>query len=375
MARKKAPWPPRIYWHRPSNRDRIRWEGRDYYLGEHGSPEAAAEYRRLCVQLAQQSTISPSVEGITVAEVVALWRAEEAPRYDPAGREAQQFAYTVPPLLRLFGTLPAADFGPRQLAAVRDAMAAGSWQTEEERAEAATRGYPAAWSARVVNRRIVRIRTIWRWAEQRELVPAGRWATLGTVPGIRSTDPRAIHHPSTRPATMTEVKTVCRRLHPIGRAMVLLQWWTGCRSGEARQMRAGEVDTTGPVWIYRPGRHKSAHRGQPRAIPIGPRGRAVLAPFLRGLAPGDYVFSPPGRSRSRCYSDSGYAQLVRRAAIQAGLPGWHPYQMRHAAKMRFTRAAGLDTARAVLGQKSVHTTELYGGLDLEAARQAAEKFG
>jgi site-specific recombinase XerC len=37
----------------------------------------------------------------------------------------------------------------------------------------------------------------------------------------------------------------------------------------------------------------------------------------------------------------------------------HPYQLRHGAKQRITRSSGLDAARAVLGQQSIGTTNLY----------------
>ena len=45
------------------------------------------------------------------------------------------------------------------------------------------------------------------------------------------------------------------------------------------------------IWVYRPHAHKNEHRGKPRAIAIGPKGRAVLDRFTP-TDPADYYFSP-----------------------------------------------------------------------------------
>ncbi len=49
---------------------------------------------------------------------------------------------------------------------------------------------------------------------------------------------------------------------------------------------------------------------------------------------------------------------------------------RHAARLRFSRAVGIDGARAALGQRSLDTTLLYGASgDAELAIDAARKVG
>src|SRR5437762_8652985 len=55
---------------------------------------------------------------------------------------------------------------------------------------------------------------------------------------------------------------------------------------------------TGKVWLYRPGsdqgpagKHKTAWRGHQRVIPIGPRGQAILRPYLKTDLSA-YLFSP-----------------------------------------------------------------------------------
>jgi integrase len=165
---------------------------------------------------------------------------------------------------------------------------------------------------------------------------------------------------------------VLRRVEPVPQAMLLLQWWAGMRSGEARLMRLCEIDRIGPVWIYRPSEHKNAWRGQERNIPLGPKCQAVLGRFVRHAADRAYLF-PPGRgARTDHYTPFTYAQVVRRAAEAAGVPGFHPYRLRHAARLRITRERGLDAARAILGHKSLGTTNAYAaGIDLQTAVDAA----
>jgi integrase len=168
------------------------------------------------------------------------------------------------------------------------------------------------------------------------------------------------------------------------------------RSAEVRLMRAGEVDTAGDVWLYRPPRHKTAHRGQGRTVALGPKARAVLAPWLaRALASPQgaeaFVFPPePGRRRGgkgnarsprppydhrRCYSDESYPRCVARAAEAAGCPGVHPYLTRHAAANRIRRLAGADAARAVLGQRHIGTLEHYGSVDAAHAADVQRRLG
>ena len=70
-----------------------------------------------------------------------------------------------------------------------------------------------------------------------------------------------------------------------------------------------------------------------------------------------------------------YDNVIWRACRKAGVR-LQPYGGRHATKDRVTRAAGLDAARAVLGQSSLGTTNDYGSqLDLETAARVAARLG
>jgi hypothetical protein len=71
--------------------------------------------------------------------------------------------------------------------------------------------------------------------------------------------------------------------------MVEVQRLTGMRLDEIYQSRACDIDYTGRDWIYTPASHKTKHRSKPCVIPIGPKAKAVLEPWVD--RPGD-LFSP-----------------------------------------------------------------------------------
>ena len=69
------------------------------------------------------------------------------------------------------------------------------------------------------------------------------------------------------------------------RVMVQLQRLTGMRPGEVCGFSFAEVDRGAELWVYRPSQHKTAHRGKPRAIPLGPKARTLLQAFVQGDHP------------------------------------------------------------------------------------------
>lgn len=357
MARKKQ-WPPRPHPHRASGQERVRIGTRDYYLGPIGSEKARRNYAELIARLADRPADEPVLSRkreLTVAEVVERHRLDAQARYSREGREASQFRWAAEPLLHLFAELPVARLGVQQLDSVRDEMI--------------RRG----WSRGVINRRIIRLRTLWRWAEQKGLAPPGSWNALRALAPLPRNDQRVKTLPARQPCTWADLARVCRLANPTIRAMLVFGWFTGARPGEIRSLTVGDIDTSGEVWLATLGKHKNAHRGQVRVVAVGPRCQGVLRRFLEGKKPDEPVFpSGPGRH----YSSESFSRAVARARQRAGVEGLHPYQSRHAYKQRVTRELGLDFARAGLGQANLSTTDKYAaGGDLTLAIEAAKRCG
>jgi integrase len=87
-----------------------------------------------------------------------------------------------------------------------------------------------------------------------------------------------------------------------------------------------------------------------------------------------------GRRRRKCrlgqhYAVCSYALAITRACDKAGVPHWHPHQLRHAKATEIRREAGLDAARAVLGHRSPNVTEVYAELDLGKAVEVMARLG
>lgn len=73
-AKLKSPTPPALRHHKPSGRARVRIDGRDIYLGIHGSPEATTAYHRLIAEWASCGYRLPiAPDEITIDEVIARY--------------------------------------------------------------------------------------------------------------------------------------------------------------------------------------------------------------------------------------------------------------------------------------------------------------
>jgi integrase len=162
----------------------------------------------------------------------------------------------------LYGHTPAASFGPLALKAVRERFVA------------------AGGCRRSVNQQIERVRRIFKWAASEELVPAGVFQALATVVGLQRGRTQARETEPVRPVDDAVVDATLPFLnrHVVG--LVEFQRLTGCRPGEACMVRRCDIDTGGPIWLYRPPHHKTAYRGKSRTIAIGPRAQEALREFF-----------------------------------------------------------------------------------------------
>ncbi len=184
------------------------------------------------------------------------------------------------------------------------------------------------------------------------------------------------------------------------------------RPGELVIMRAIDLDMRGQDWLYRPGSdqgkhgtHKTAYRGQDRIIFIGPQGQKIVRQWLKPDLYA-YLFSPrdtmevlrvkqrqerktkvqpsqmnrrkqkPLRKPGDRYRVGSYAVAIARGCEKAGVPHFHPHQIRHTTATKIRREVGLDGARAVLGHRSPKMfTEVYAEIDGNMAAEVMAKLG
>jgi integrase len=400
------PYPARP--HAASGQARVKWRGRQYYLGAFGSPASREKHAGLVLAAAGGSigggdgspTAGGSSDGnsITIRGLFARYAdATESQRDagDATTIELRKVTECARVCNRLYGELPAGDFRASHLEAVRVAMLVGSWMTDRERAQHDKRrpGKPHGWCRNVVNRQIVRVRTVFRWAELHGYVPDGRWHHLCALPRIAGNDRRARNTHPREPAGWEHVQPVLRAVAPCVAAMIEIQWWTGMRPSEVVRMRACDVVTVdqgdgqgdGQPWTYRLASSKSAWRGAEfvgEVVPIGPECQRVLRPWLdaarnRGGADGScYLFQPSRRRKSTGYTVASYGRAIARGCVAAGVPHFSAYQLRHSAKRRIEAELGTAAASAILRHRSLETTRRYAaGQNRELAADAARKVG
>jgi integrase len=75
------------------------------------------------------------------------------------------------------------------------------------------------------------------------------------------------------------------------------------------------------------------------------------------------------------FSDTGYAHAVAKAAARAGVPHWHPNQLRHLFATEVRRVHGLEAAQVLLGHSRADVTQVYAERDLARASAIAAMNG
>jgi integrase len=362
---------------------------RKVYLGAWGSPEAAEAYSRLCAEIdagrpvphdtAPPARVTPPavVAPPTVAGVVrqhAEWAEIHYRRKDgmPTG-EANNYRDATKPLVALFGPKPAHTFTRDDLKAVRKHMiAAGLART-------------------TVNSRVGKIVRVFKWAgdppDGPALVPDSVYSSLAILQPLQAGRTEAPETEEVKPVSEADFKATLPKVNLVVRDMLLILWHSGMRPGEVCRLKPGDVDRSAGVWLYRPGQHKTLHRGGVRIVPIGPKAQAVLLPWLdAAVALGrEYVFPPSMAGQGKgCGGRTGYQPhynrhslntAIRRACDKAGVPRWSANQLRHAAGTRARERFGLEGAQRMLGHKRASTTEIYAESSLAKAIEEAREIG
>ncbi len=193
--------------------------------------------------------------------------------------------------------------------------------------------------------------------------------------GVRDTQP-------VKAPPLADVQIVLPLMPAALRSMMELIMHTGMRPGEARIMRACDLELMRhgdeQLLCYTPSRHKTAHLGKRRRVFIAGKGHEIVQRRICTLigsslfepATEGYLFSPENDGE-RCYSYNSVHQAVRRACDRAGVK-WTPNQLRHLYATR-SRADGiqLELIGDLLGHSDVRTTQIYAEPDDRAAIDAA----
>ncbi len=387
---------PKLRHHKASGQGFVELNGWRHYLGRFERPETRQRYHDLLQtwEARGRQPLNVGPDEITVVELLSRFMKHAASYYrGPDGkvsRVVSSLRAALRPLTKFYETTPVKDFGPLKLKAVREHM------------------ITTGWSRSYVNRCVSKVRQLFRWGVENELVDAPVSQALEAVSGLKRGRCEARESKPVRPVPETDIVAVRPFLARVVAAIVDVQLYTAARPGEVCRLRPVDfIDTAGKVWTARLEMHKTAHHGRERLIYFGPQAQAVVAPFLADRPLDAFLFSPaeseierraelhekrttplscgnrPGSNRKQkpcrqpgeCYTTNTYAQAIRRACVEAGVPIWSPGRLRHNAATEIRRQFGIEAAQLLLGHAKADVTQVYAETNHLKALEVAGKVG
>lgn len=280
--------------HRASGQAVVTLDGRDIYLGPHGTKASKVEYDRIIGEWLANGRRSPVVESeLSVAELIEAYWAHAQKYYAVAAGSSSGELENIRSMLRrlrvLYGRTNAADFGPLSLKATRENMYQPTTVNDPKTGKPIAR---PGWCRTRVNAQVGRVKRMFKWAVENEMIPPSVYHGLQAVAGLRAGKTDARESEPVGPVPEVHVYAIKPHVNRQVWGMVELQLATGMRPGEVCAMRPIDIDTSGKLWVYRPEHHKTLHRGHRREIYLGPRAKATIAPFLEGRPTHAHLFSP-----------------------------------------------------------------------------------
>ena len=395
---------PKYRLHRPTGLGVVRLNGKDFYLGKHGTPESMDRYDNLIKRWLRNGRVlveekrpaddhSPlGFDEIPLVELCLRYLSYCEDYYDnPESRQAGSLGRAKQMIRRIReigGDMAATEFGPVKLEELQALLVK----------EKLARSY--------INNLTETARDMFRWGVTKELIPESTWRALTAVRNLRKGKTRAREPEPVMAVDDAVVNATIPRLPPVVVDMVRLQRLTGARPGEIVIMRPCDIERRGEIWFYTPSRHKTEHHGKSRVIAIGPKGQAILTSYL-DREPDAYCFSPaeseklrhidmrrrrqspvqpsqrgdarrakdPKRPPAKRYTTASYRRAVRRASFTAGVEWWSPNRLRHSAATEIEELFTLEDSQAVLGHSNPNTTRRYSEAQKARAAEIMKKLG
>ena len=133
----------------------------------------------------------------------------------------------------------------------------------------------------LINKDVNRIKGMFRWAVEQELLPVSVHQALRAVAGLRQGRSEAKEVEPVEPVAEEDVAKTLPHLSAQVASMVRLQLLTGARPGEVVMMRPGDITPSRrDLWVYRPESHKTEHFDRGRLIVLAPRAQEIVRPWL-----------------------------------------------------------------------------------------------
>ncbi len=303
--------------------------------------------------------------GLTVRELVARLNAHAATYYvkpdgSPTG-EAKNVAYALGFLETAAGDLPIAQLTKDHLKAVVELMRPHC-------------------SRKTCNANLQRIRRMFTWASGEGLIPDSVTIAAKMLPNLPAFRSGAAEYDPIAAVPLSDVRRTVERMPQPYADMVRLQWWSGLRPGEVRGLRLSQVQPgENDCFTLEFGiNHKTGWRGKTKTVHLGPQASAILRPWVLVAIhrQTQHVFTI-ARSRKRTPYPAGPTAInnaVARAARAAGVPHWHPNQLRPALATRVRAEMGLEAAQIALGHTRADVSQIYAARNDALATKIADRL-
>jgi hypothetical protein len=418
MGRRKSSEFPRPKVHARSGMARVRVCGKEVWLGPAGSPAADQRYRQILAAWVASGgrTIDDAVAGKPAAAVeVAVKtrptrrRAGEGARAKPAptmtvgglvlaylasikaGRTEAEVrglskwwrAREIANALFSRSAVPVTQFGPRMLREVRDELAATPKTYKvDEAIKHRARSH--------INRMVRETVAMFAWGVSEELVPAEVWQALQTTPHLRAGESQARETKPRQPVAPAEFQAILPFLPPVFADLVRFCRLASCRPIEACNLRMRDVEPCAGVLKWTLDRHKTAHHGIIKQIPIGPKAEAIVRRWAAGKSPDTPVFARadrervkvkgtistrPYRATRQTFTPEEIRKAIQSACDLAERPKWTTYQLRHAGLGQVRAELGVEAEAAVAGWTTPKLAYHYARLQFEEGAEAARRLG
>ncbi len=370
---------------------------KDIYLGRWNTAASKAEFSRIVSIVAANGGFYPDdTQDLSIYEGIARYGQFVDSYYrNPDGSPAmsgEKIKHVLGYLTELFGPTPLAEFGPPELKAIRNVLIEKGIVRKQ------------------INKYAGVIRQFFRWCVEEGLVGSSVLESLRAVRPLAIGRSGAVEGTPRQPADPKAVEAALPFMSPAVRTVVQILRHTGARPTEILSLRPCDLDRSGEIWKYIPETHKTSWKGKARTIYFGPEAKAALIPWLLGVGPEEWIFSPKRseemRSRERSeqrktpkypshmarnerkrkakrslpptdrYGHEELARGVARACKRAGVKAFSPYCLRHLKAVELRGKYGLEVVRAVLGQSSMAIAEHYSkAADEVLATKAASEAG
>jgi integrase len=410
--------PPKYRLHKSTRQAVVSLNGKVIQLGPYGSAQSHQRYQQLIgewqalrhQQLTPQPILSPDEQivasitpeslrqkrkqglRVSIYELIVVYQRYADEYYRKHGkvtREAELIKEVLAPLGKKHGRDPIDEFGPVGLDNFRDDLISDY-----------------DWSRKHINKQVMRIVAMFKWAARKEICSAAVQGQLLTLGGLKKGRSKARETPGVSSIADARIDKTLPHLPEMVADMVRFQRLTGARPGEVCSIRPVDIDRSDKVWIYRPYEHKTEHLDKCRSVMIGPQAQAILLPYLVRDSH-SYCFSPaesiertrrqrearrktastcgnrrgthrvvdPQKRPANYYPVASYRRAITRACEKAGIDPWSPNQLRHTAATDIRRRFGLEAAQVICGHQTANVTQVYAERDMNLARKVASEIG